>query len=53
MLFVPKVIVALLIIAFGTYFARFVANAVRTYCLGDGKPGATPEDRWMAAYADG
>lgn len=26
---------------------------VRTYCLGDGKPGATPEERWMAAYADG
>lgn len=26
---------------------------VRTYCFGDGKPGSTPEDRWMAAYADG
>ena len=26
---------------------------VRTYCFGDGKAGATPEDRWMAAYADG
>ena len=32
MLFVPKVIVALLILAFGAYFARFVANAVYTYC---------------------
>ena len=26
---------------------------VRTYCFGENKPGATPEDRWMAAYADG
>lgn len=26
---------------------------VRTYCLGDGKPGATPEQRWLEAYADG
>jgi len=32
MLFVPKVIVALLILAFGAYFARFVCNAVVTYC---------------------
>lgn len=31
-LFVPKVIVALLILAFGAYFARFVGNAVATYC---------------------
>ena len=31
-LFVPKIIVALLIIAFGAYFARFVGNAVVTYC---------------------
>lgn len=31
-LFVPKVIVALLILAFGAYFARFVRNAVVTYC---------------------
>ena len=31
-LFVPKVIVALLILAFGAYFARFVGNAVITYC---------------------
>lgn len=26
---------------------------VRTYCLGDGKPGATAEARWLEAYADG
>ncbi len=32
MWFVPKVVVALLILAFGAYFARFVANAVYTYC---------------------
>lgn len=31
-LFVPKVIVALLIIAFGGYFALFVGNTVGTYC---------------------
>ena len=31
-LFVPKVVVALLILAFGAYFARFVGNAVVTYC---------------------
>jgi len=31
-LFVPKVIVALLILAFGAYFARFIGDAVKTYC---------------------
>ena len=31
-LFVPKVIVALLIVTFGAYFSRFVSNAVVTYC---------------------
>jgi hypothetical protein len=31
-LFVPKVIVALLIIAFGGYFALFIGNTVGTYC---------------------
>jgi Mechanosensitive ion channel, conserved TM helix len=31
-LFVPKVIVALLILAFGAYFARFIGNTVLTYC---------------------
>jgi hypothetical protein len=32
-LFVPKVMVALLILAFGAYFARFIGNAVSTYCV--------------------
>jgi len=32
-LFVPRVIVALLILTFGAYFARFVANSVLTYCM--------------------
>jgi flagellar biosynthesis protein FliQ len=32
LLFVPKVLVALLILAFGAYFARFVGNAVAAYC---------------------
>lgn len=31
-LFVPKIIVALLILAFGTYFARFIGDAVTAYC---------------------
>ena len=31
-LFVPKVIVALVILAFGTYFAAFVGGTVLTYC---------------------
>jgi hypothetical protein len=31
-LFVPKLMVALLILAFGAYFARFVGNAVCAYC---------------------
>lgn len=30
--FVPKVAVALLILAFGAYFARFIGNAVLAYC---------------------
>jgi hypothetical protein len=31
-LFVPKVIVAVVILAFGAYFARFIGLAVATYC---------------------
>ncbi|MDH5536115.1 MAG: hypothetical protein OEZ08_11170 [Betaproteobacteria bacterium] len=31
-LFFPKIIVALLILAFGAYFARFVGDAVTAYC---------------------
>lgn len=30
--FVPKVFVALLVIAFGSYFARFIGDTVTTYC---------------------
>ena len=40
-LFVPRVVLALLILAFGTYFARFVGSSVASYCasidLRDGK----------------
>jgi hypothetical protein len=36
LLFVPRVIVALLILAFGSYFARFIGQAVTTYCRGIG-----------------
>lgn len=36
MLFVPRIVVGLLILAFGAYFARFVANAVATYCQSAG-----------------
>jgi hypothetical protein len=32
MRFVPKVMVALLILAFGAYFARFIGNTVCAYC---------------------
>jgi len=32
MLFVPKIIVAVLILSFGAYFARFVGTAVQGYC---------------------
>ena len=34
LLFVPKVLVALLVIVFGSYFARFVGGAVKSYCRG-------------------
>ena len=39
-LFVPKLIVALLILVFGAYFARFVSNAVFLYCKNAGLPDA-------------
>lgn len=32
MLFVPRLIVALLILVFGSYFGRFLGNAVAAYC---------------------
>jgi hypothetical protein len=31
-LFAPKVLVAMLVVVFGSYFARFVGEAVTTYC---------------------
>ena len=34
LLFVPKVLVALLITVFGSYFARFVGTTVQSYCRG-------------------
>ena len=36
LLFVPKLLVALLVLIFGSYFARFVGGAVRSYCKGAG-----------------
>lgn len=32
LLFVPHVMVAILILAFGAYFARFIGNAIAAYC---------------------
>ncbi len=32
LLFVPRLLVAILVLAFGGYFARFVANAIAAYC---------------------
>jgi hypothetical protein len=32
MLFVPRLVVAMLILSLGSYFARFIGNAVTTYC---------------------
>ncbi|MDH4052683.1 MAG: hypothetical protein OEU93_14005 [Rubrivivax sp.] len=32
LLFVPKLLVAMLVLVFGSYFARFAANAVQSYC---------------------
>ena len=50
MFFVPRVIVALLLIAFGAYFARFVGTAVVTYCRGIGVRDADALGR-LAYYA--
>jgi hypothetical protein len=49
-LFLPKVVVALLILAFGAYFARFIANAVITYCRNIGLQDAELLAR-LAQYA--
>lgn len=32
LLFVPRLLVALLVVVFGSYFARFAGNAVQSYC---------------------
>lgn len=32
MLFMPKLLIAMVVVIFGSYFARFVGNAVQTYC---------------------
>jgi hypothetical protein len=32
-LFAPKILVAMLVVVFGSYFARFVGEAVNTYCI--------------------
>lgn len=32
MLFVPRLLVALMVVVFGSYFARFAGNAVQSYC---------------------
>jgi hypothetical protein len=50
MLFVPKVIVALLVLALGAYFARFVSNAIVTYCHNAGVRDAEMLGR-LARYA--
>jgi hypothetical protein len=50
MLFVPKVIVGLLILAFGAYFARFVGHAVIAYCRNVGVQDAELLGR-LAQYA--
>ena len=49
-LFVPKLIVALLILVFGAYFARFVGNAVFMYCRSAGVQDADLLGR-LAQYA--
>jgi hypothetical protein len=49
-LFVPKVIVALLILIFGAYFARFVGGAVAAYCRNVGIQDADLLSR-LAQYA--
>jgi len=49
-LFVPKVMVAVLVIAFGAYFARFIGVAVATYCRNVGISDAGALGR-LAFYA--
>jgi hypothetical protein len=49
-LFVPRVIVAVIILAFGTYFARFIGMSVTAYCRKLDMPDATLLGR-LAMYA--
>jgi len=48
--FVPNIFVALLVLAFGAYFARFVGDAVHTYCRNVGMHDARFFSR-VAQYA--
>ncbi len=47
--FVPKVVAAVLILAFGAYFARFISNTVVAYCRKMEIPDAEPLGR-IAQY---
>lgn len=49
-LFVPRVILAVLVLAFGAYFARFVGTALAAYCRGLGISDADALGR-LATYA--
>jgi hypothetical protein len=49
-LFVPRVILAVVILAFGAYFGRFVGRAVMVYCRNIGMPDATLLGR-LTTYA--
>src|ERR1700719_3043288 len=49
-LFVPKVIVAIVILAFGAYFARFIGMSVTAYCKNLDMPDAALFGR-LAMYA--
>jgi hypothetical protein len=50
LLFLPRVIVAILIVAFGAYFARFLATAITAYCRNVGIQDADILGR-IALYA--
>lgn len=50
MLFVPRIVVALLVLIFGAYFARFVGHALQAYCRKVGMRDAETLGR-LAQYA--
>jgi hypothetical protein len=50
LLFVPKILVALLVVVLGSYFARFVSNVIIAYCQGIGMRDADILGR-LARYA--